>query len=58
MLDPSRRHDDLNDNESITEEEIESARRQQVVMNIGALSNKELKPLIEWLSGCVVAGSD
>ena len=54
MLDPSRRLDDLNDNESITGEEVESARRQQVVINIGALSNKELKPLIEWLSDWVV----
>ncbi len=58
MLDPPRRFDDLSDNETFREEEVESARRQQVVMNLGALSNKELKPLIEWLSGCVVAGSD
>ena len=51
MLDPSRRLDDLKGKESIAEEEVEPARRSQVVMNIGALSNKELKPLIEWLSG-------
>ncbi len=47
MLDPPRRFDDLSDNETFREEEVESARRQQVVMNLGALSNKELKPLIE-----------
>ena len=45
MLDPSRRAEGLSANEAIEEEEVESARRQQVVMNVGALSNKELKPL-------------
>jgi hypothetical protein len=54
MLDPSRRIDGLNDHGTIGEGEVESARRQQVVMKVGALSNKELKPLIEGLSGCVV----
>ena len=41
--------EDLNALESIEEKEVESALRSQVVINIGALSNKELKPLIEWL---------
>jgi hypothetical protein len=50
MPGPSRRLDGLNGMESITAEEVESARREQIVINIGALSNKELKPLIEWLS--------
>jgi hypothetical protein len=36
------------------QEGVEAALRQQVGMDVGALSNKELKPLIEWLSGCVV----
>jgi hypothetical protein len=41
----------LKGNATYQKKEVESARRQQVVINIGALSNKELKPLIEWLSG-------
>jgi hypothetical protein len=45
MLGPSRRLDGLNGLESITAEEVESALRQQVVIDVGALSNKELKPL-------------
>ena len=40
----------LKGNETYQKKEVESARRQQVVMDVGALSNKELKPLIEWLS--------
>src|SRR5215212_7760810 len=42
MLDPSRRLDGLNDNDTIPEEEVESARWSQVVIEIGALSNNSL----------------
>ena len=51
MLGPSRRSDDLNGLGTIKAEEVESARRSQVVIDVGALSYKELKPLIEGLSG-------
>ena len=45
MLDPPRRLDDLKGKDTFTKQEVEAARRQQVVIDVGALSNKELKPL-------------
>ena len=39
--------DGLNGNDTKQKEEVEAARREQVVINVGALSNKELKPLME-----------